>query len=46
MIPKYCVGFLFVILVPVIALILEGDIRNGVRSERGWGAIRLPKWDQ
>ena len=29
---KYCIGFLFVLLVPVIALILEGDIRKGIRS--------------
>ena len=29
---KYCIGFLFVILVPVIALLLEADIRTGIRS--------------
>ena len=29
---KYCVGFLFVILVPLIALLLEPDIRAGIRS--------------
>ena len=29
---KYCVGFLFVILVPVFAILLEGDIRKGIRS--------------
>ncbi len=29
---KYCLGFLFVLFVPVVVLLLEADIRVGIRS--------------
>ncbi len=29
---KYCLGFLFVLFVPVVVLLLEADIRIGIRS--------------
>ena len=51
---KYCVGFLFVILVPVFAILLEGDIRRGIRSvirrrspaPQQWGAALRVKQDR
>ncbi len=32
---KYCLGFLFIVFVPLVILVLEGNIRSGVRSVFG-----------
>ena len=38
---KYCFGFLFVIFIPVVTLVMEKDIRKGIRSVFGSAVLCL-----
>lgn len=43
---KYCVGFLFVIFVPILTLVLETEIRDGIRSVFGSAVLCLQEMDE